>query len=289
MELKQLEYFVCVAKLGSINNAAKELFTSQPNVSKTIHALEKELQALLFVRHSKGVKLTIKGKELYEYAKNTLKNVNMITEIASRHFIRKLEISSYPSRMIARALCDYYKDHGQDDLKIDFIEGSVEKIVKDVWEHRSEIGFLYVSQEQKCCFKHTLEHKNLVFHTLALKPCCVYAGEHHPLYEKGYVELNELSTLKFVQPEEDFFTQPYQIRSLITTNSDHALMDLLLTTDFCTFGIDFMYDAYRQYPIKTLPIKGYNQKVYIGYIQRKAAPLSEDAEHFVALIKKMLK
>ena len=55
MDLKQFEYFVIVADCGSINKAAEVLFTTQPNVSKVIASLERELKRELFNRSNKGV------------------------------------------------------------------------------------------------------------------------------------------------------------------------------------------------------------------------------------------
>lgn len=57
MNLKQLEAFVHVAE-ESFSKAAKELFLTQPTVSAHIAGLEKELNARLFVRNTKEVKLS---------------------------------------------------------------------------------------------------------------------------------------------------------------------------------------------------------------------------------------
>ena len=76
MQLKQLRYFITVADCGSINKAAEKLFTSQSNVSKVIKAFEKKANVELFNRNSKGVRLTDKGYEIYDYAKRVLENVS---------------------------------------------------------------------------------------------------------------------------------------------------------------------------------------------------------------------
>ena len=47
MELKQLQYFVVSVDMGSFQNAAKMLYTTQPHVSKTVKALEEELHLKL--------------------------------------------------------------------------------------------------------------------------------------------------------------------------------------------------------------------------------------------------
>ena len=68
MELKQLEYFMVVCEKGSFNQAAECLYTSQPNVSKIIGALEKELGRKLFERTSRGINITTYGESVREYA-----------------------------------------------------------------------------------------------------------------------------------------------------------------------------------------------------------------------------
>lgn len=59
--------FNIVAKSGNITKAARELYISQPAVSKAIAKLEHELSVPLFTRSSRGVRLTEEGKLLYEY------------------------------------------------------------------------------------------------------------------------------------------------------------------------------------------------------------------------------
>ena len=59
--------FYDVAKYGSISEAAKNTFTSQPALSKSIKKLEEELKTKLFYKTPKGTKLTEKGKELLFY------------------------------------------------------------------------------------------------------------------------------------------------------------------------------------------------------------------------------
>jgi len=59
--------FHCVAQAGNISKAAKQLYISQPAVSKAIQNLEKNLKTTLFVRSSRGVRLTEEGELLYRY------------------------------------------------------------------------------------------------------------------------------------------------------------------------------------------------------------------------------
>lgn len=58
--------FYITAKCGNISSAAKELFISQPAISKAISKLESNLSTTLFTRNSRGVKLTLEGEVLYK-------------------------------------------------------------------------------------------------------------------------------------------------------------------------------------------------------------------------------
>ena len=65
--LSQYKIFYEVAKAGNISKAAKELFISQPALSKSISKLEESLGITLFARNSRGVALTMEGEILYKH------------------------------------------------------------------------------------------------------------------------------------------------------------------------------------------------------------------------------
>lgn len=68
--LSLYKIFNTVAKTGNISHAGKELYISQPAISKSISHLEEALGTILFIRTSRGVKLTPEGKLLYEHTKS---------------------------------------------------------------------------------------------------------------------------------------------------------------------------------------------------------------------------
>lgn len=65
--LSSYRIFNAVAEAGNISKAAKELYISQPAISKAVSKLEQSLSVKLFIRNSRGVKLTEEGAMLYEY------------------------------------------------------------------------------------------------------------------------------------------------------------------------------------------------------------------------------
>ena len=52
LDLKQLKYFIVCAETGSISEAAKLLYTTQPSVSKAIKALEEEMGIVLYAKEN---------------------------------------------------------------------------------------------------------------------------------------------------------------------------------------------------------------------------------------------
>ncbi len=75
MELRSLHYFVRIAELGSITRASAHLQIAQPALTRHIQRLEDELDAPLFTRANRGVRLTEAGQKLLDSAQRILRDV----------------------------------------------------------------------------------------------------------------------------------------------------------------------------------------------------------------------
>ena len=73
--LSQYRMFYAVAKAGNISRAAKELYISQPAISKSISKLEDSLNTVLFTRNSRGVQLTDEGQVLFEHTRDAFEEL----------------------------------------------------------------------------------------------------------------------------------------------------------------------------------------------------------------------
>ena len=72
MTLQQMKYVIEIAERGSMNEAAKSLFMSQPSLSATIKDLEDELGITIFQRSNRGIELTTEGSEFLGYVRQIL-------------------------------------------------------------------------------------------------------------------------------------------------------------------------------------------------------------------------
>lgn len=96
--------FYITAKSGNISRAAKELFISQPAISKAIRKLEENLGTILFIRNSRGVTLTKEGKLLYQHVSQAFHTLQTGEEILSRN--RALGVSQLRIG-VSTTLCKY--------------------------------------------------------------------------------------------------------------------------------------------------------------------------------------
>ena len=155
MNLKQLEAFVHVAEGESFSKAAKELFLTQPTVSAHIAGLEKELNARLFVRNTKEVKLSEEGKLLYDSAKQIvalqkkIEKTFLENEKKEEHCIT-IAASTIPAQyLLPEILVKFNEKYPNEQFKV--IETDSAKVVEEVLNHTVDIGFTGTVIDKKHC------------------------------------------------------------------------------------------------------------------------------------------
>ena len=80
MTLQQMRYAITIADCGSMNEAAHQLFITQPSLSSTIKELEKELGTPLFIRSNRGIRITQEGQEFLGYARQIIDQYGILEE-----------------------------------------------------------------------------------------------------------------------------------------------------------------------------------------------------------------
>ena len=139
--IEKLKYFSIVARHGNISRAADEIHISQPALSAALRRLEKELDTDLFVRQSKGVRLTKVGSDILPYAEAIIENYSNIQKTvklsksggvylriggAMQHvsqIVDKYLAESGNTELFYRQYMNYY------DIKSDLINHSVDIVV----------------------------------------------------------------------------------------------------------------------------------------------------------------
>ena len=85
MTLAQLRYTIAIAKAGSMNEAAKSLYISQPSLSTAIRELEAETGVEIFRRTNRGIAVTPAGEEFLGYARQVVEQYELMEARAQKN------------------------------------------------------------------------------------------------------------------------------------------------------------------------------------------------------------
>ena len=85
MKLQQLVYVTKVAECGSITEAARRLYVSQPSITSAIHDLEQEMNVHIFDRTNKGVVVSEEGETFLGYARQVLEQTELLEGKLQQH------------------------------------------------------------------------------------------------------------------------------------------------------------------------------------------------------------
>lgn len=300
LELKQLKFFMVSADMGSFRGAAQALYTTQSHVSKTIKALEAEMQIELFERKPGGVVLTEAGKKVYGLADVILQNTELLHQPEAGKNSQRLYISSVSNGRLAEVFALFCQTDGGGDIDYQFLEETVEEMMGHIHRHVSEIGFVYIFMRQLAGFTRRLEDKKLEFIRIKKTGPCLLVGKKSPLYGLKSMEPSALREVRLVQPEEGSYsicTHPsylkenfptgYEGKAAIRTNSIGVVADILNHTDMGTVSCNM--PPGRQGQLRAVSINGMEDSICFGYIKRKKDDLSPVAKRFITYLVKTLK
>ncbi len=138
--------FYSVANSKNISGAAKELYISQPAISKAISKLEQNLSTVLFIRNSRGVTLTPEGELLYQQVKTAFQCIHSGEEKLKQ--VNELGIG-HLSIGVSTTLCKYVllpyvKQFVKENphIKISILCQSSTETIKALEENQIDIGLI---------------------------------------------------------------------------------------------------------------------------------------------------
>lgn len=146
MELRELRYFLAIAREQSISKAAESLFTSQPSLSRQMQNLEKEIGQKLFFRGNKKITLTETGillrkraeEMLALYEKTQSEILNPPESISGEIYIGGGE--SHAIQIIAKVAKDLLKENP--DITFHFFSGDAEDVTEKLDKGLIDFGIL---------------------------------------------------------------------------------------------------------------------------------------------------
>ena len=299
MTLQQLKYVLAVASKGSITEAAKSLFISQPSLSNAIKELEQELKINIFVRTNRGMTLTNDGFEFIGYARQVIQQYEMLEEkyiedkCSKQHFC----VSTQHYGFAANAFISLIQQYGGDKYEFTIRETKTFEIIDDVKTLRSEIGIIYLSNYNKTVIQKLIRESNLKFLSLIKAKPHIFISENHPLANKKLVSLEDLEDYPYLSFEQGTYNSFYFSEEILSTRSVNksikisdraAIFDFMVGLNGYTISSG-MYPAYflNGRKITSIPLD-VDEVINIGVIVHKDITLSHLGEVYLQMLKSLL-
>ncbi|MBE6689294.1 MAG: LysR family transcriptional regulator [Ruminococcaceae bacterium] len=297
MTIQQCKYVLAVAKTGTFNEAAKQLFIAQSSLSVSIKSLEQELEIKIFERSGNGVYLTDEGAEFVKYATQICENSDFVTERYKKKLSKKLYIATQHYDFIADIFGNFLNSIQSANYRFSIREIETYHVIRDVETAHSDIGIIAIKDGDFDVMKRYLSKKNLIFTPIIEVKPHVFFRNQHPLSRCETLSTSDLKEYPYVSYEQgehnsSFFTEELTDTSYIDKHieiSDRAtLMNLLMLTDAYTIGTGIMPSALNKGDIISVPFKS-NEFYIIGYLLNDERKVSAITNEFIQLMEKTLK
>ena len=294
MTLQQLKYADAVATCGSLSEAARRVFVTQPTLTEAIRTLEEELRIAIFTRSSRGVALTHEGEEFLASARQILDDAALIQQKYTGKAVRRPQfaVSCQHFAFAVEAFMEVVKENEADSYDFTFRETVTSEIIDDVARHRSEIGMLYLSRRNERAIMKILRKEELAFEELFAARPHVFLGRKHPLAKKKIIKPQELDAYPYLTYEQGIENALYFAEEVMPSLDrkknirvrDRATMtNLVLGLNGFTVSSGAHGKSYNS-EIISIPLK-MDDSIRVGIVRRDGVSLSAAGASFVKALR----
>ncbi|MCR8630371.1 LysR family transcriptional regulator [Paenibacillus radicis (ex Xue et al. 2023)] len=291
MTLQQLKYVIEVANCGSINEAAKKLFISQPSLSNAIRDLEEEMQLAIFERSNKGISLSKEGVEFLSYARQVVEQAELLESryLNAKPSPQHFSVSTQHYAFAVNAFVTLVREYGQEEYELSLRETKTYEIIEDVKGMRSEIGILYLNEFNGKVINKLLKSANLQFNSLLTAKPHIFISINNPLAKQSIVTIDQLQNypyLSFDQGEYNSFHFSEEILSTMThkksirVNDRATLFNLLIGLNGYTISTGVLSADLNGNEIIPVPLDC-EETINVGWISHKNVSLSKLGEAYI--------
>ncbi|MFR6528519.1 MAG: LysR family transcriptional regulator [Roseburia inulinivorans] len=295
MTLQQLKYALTIADCGSMNEAAKQLFISQPSLSETMKELETEIGLDIFLRSNRGIVITPEGEEFLGYARQVTEQFGLLqSKYIDKKVKEKFSVSTQHYTFAVKAFVETVKQIGMEQYEFAVHETTTISVIENVKNFKSEIGVLYENDFNEKVLNKMFKENGLEFVELFSCDTFVYLWSGHPLAKQDVItmeELDEYPCLSFDQGKNNSLylaeemKSTYEYKRLIKANDRATLLNLMIGLNAYTLCSGIICEDLNGDDYKAVPLKE-TEKMRIGYIKRKGAKVSHIGELYIEELKK---
>ena len=296
MTLTQLRYAIMVANSSSMNEAARNLFISQPSLSTAIKELEEEIGVELFRRTNRGISVTPEGEEFLGYARQVVEQYALIESkyVAKEQTKKKFSVSMQHYTFAVSAFVQLVKQFGMDEYEFAIHDTRTYDVIQDVKNFKSEIGILYINDFNRNVLTKLFHESNLEFHPILECSIYVYMWKGHPLAAQEMItleDLREYPCLSFEQGAYNSFyfaeevLSTYEYKRLIKADDRATLLNLMVGLNAYTLCSGIICEELNGSDYCAVKLDS-DEVMTIGYLVRKGVTISPLGQKYLEEISK---
>lgn len=298
MTIQQLKYMIKIVECGSITEAARQLYISQPSLSAAVKELETEFGIEIFYRTAKGIVLSSEGVEFLSYARQIVEQTQLLEQryVDKKPSKKLCSVSTQHYAFAVNAFVNLISGLDSDEYELTLRETRTYEIIEDVANLRSEVGILYFSEFNERVLQKLLKEQHLEFTPLFEAKPHVFISSGHPLAQKEMVTLDELDEYPFLAFEQGTYNSFYFSEEILSTAphkktihvSDRAtLFNLLIGLNGYTICTGVLNRNLNGDNIVSVKLKT-GEWMRVGFINGKKVPLSIMARRYIEELKKLI-
>ncbi len=230
MKLDQLRYFVQVVECHSFNQAAKQLYMTQPALTASIQALEEELQVTLLRRSNKGTYPTVYGLQVYQDCKDLLESLESKIDTWKLFSQEKEKISGTVHLAAIPVVCNFILENiiwgiqqQYPEISISLHEIPMKDFSHEMLLGRYNVGLTSVMLKEKEQEEKYYQAMSFRFEVLLQDEYRIYLSTKHPYAQKARLTVEEYKELEFItysdNQKEDFRKRFFPVQKIRYLNS----------------------------------------------------------------------
>ncbi|EGJ26781.1 LysR family transcriptional regulator [Streptococcus porcinus] len=299
MRLQQLHYIIKIVECGSMNEASKQLYITQPSLSNAVKDLENEMGIAIFNRTPKGITLTKDGVEFLSYARQIVEQTSLLEDRYKNHNSNRdfFSVSSQHYAFVVNAFVSLLKKTDMSQYELFLRETRTWEIIDDVKNFRSEIGVLFLNDYNRDVLSKLLEESHLTAHILFKTHPHIFVSKEHPLANKACLSFDDLEAYPYLSYDQGLHNSFYFSEEMMANVphdksivvSDRAtLFNLMIGLHGYTVASGVLNSQLNGNQIIAIPLD-MPDIIDIVYIKHEQANLSKMGERFIDYLKDEVK
>ncbi|MFU2205087.1 LysR family transcriptional regulator [Streptococcus pluranimalium] len=291
MRIQQLQYIIKIVETGSMNEAAKQLYITQPSLSNAVRDLEQEMGITIFIRNPKGITLTKDGVEFLSYARQVIEQTDLLEERYKNPTAQRelFSVSSQHYAFVVNAFVSLLNKTDMTKYELFLRETRTYEIIDDVKNFRSEIGVLFLNSYNRDVLTKMFDDSHLVATSLFSTQPHIFVSKDNPLANKEIIQLEDLVDFPYLSYDqgvhnsfyfsEEIMAQIPHPKSIVV--SDRAtLFNLMIGLDGYTIATGVLNSKLNGDNIVSIPLD-VDDQIDIVYLKHEKANLSKMGEKFI--------